>query len=213
MQIILVNDFYSPHLVGGAESVIRSLALGFLKRGHSVSVITAHIQGTQLEEMVEGIRVYRIGDFPEIQKSICLASGTTAMKPIQKMINEYEKLLHYITPDVIHFHNVWLLGPDLVKVSGFRKGVTFHDYWPFCLRRSLMRVGEKPCLSPGKIPCRLCQLRAPATIEGLDIINTDQRQKDKLNALTNFNFYTAPSQFAAQQITHFSNLKVQVVHN
>jgi glycosyltransferase involved in cell wall biosynthesis len=213
MRILLVNDFYTPFLVGGAESAVRSLALGFKEHGHTVFVITSHISGTDSVQIIEGINVYRIGNFPAFQRSLCLASGTTPMRSPRKMVNEFEELLQQVSPDVIHFHNVWLLGPELLKVSGYRKGVTFHDYWPFCLRRSLIRVNGKPCTRPEKISCRLCQLRAPATLKGLDILHTDQRQREIETALATCHFFTAPSQFAAQQISHFNRLKVQVIHN
>jgi glycosyltransferase involved in cell wall biosynthesis len=213
MRIVLVNDFYNPFQVGGAESAVRSLALGFKERGHSVFVITAHIDGTNSVQIIEGINVYRIGSFPAFRRSLRLASGTTPMRSPRKMINEFKELLQQVSPDVIHFHNVWLLGIEILKVSGYRKGITFHDYWPFCLRRSLIRVNGKPCSSPGKIPCRLCQLRAPATLKGLDILHTDQRQRELETALATCHFFTAPSQFAANQISNFNRLKVQVIHN
>jgi glycosyltransferase involved in cell wall biosynthesis len=189
------------------------LALGFQKRGHTVYIITARRQGTERDQTIEGIRVFRIGNFPAIQKSNRLSSGSTPMKPSKKVVNEFEELLRQISPDVIHFHNIWLLGPDLLRVCGYRKGVTFHDYWPFCLRRSLMRINEKPCPGPGRISCRLCQLRAPANLEGLDILHTDHRQSETLTSLSTCDFFTAPSQFASQQISLFSGLNVRILHN
>jgi glycosyltransferase involved in cell wall biosynthesis len=213
MRIILVNDFYSPFMIGGAESVVRSLAFGLQERGHTVIIITSHIQGTEQEQIVEGVQVYRIGNFPKINLSSRLASCPTPMKPSIQLVNEFENIVKNIAPDVIHFHNVWMLSPQLLYVAGYRKGVTFHDYWPFCLRRSLMRVNEKPCPKPGKLHCRLCQVVAASRLDELNILRTEHVQSDVTTALATCNFFTAPSQFAVQKISQFTGLNVRVVRN
>ena len=46
MKILFVCENYYPHF-GGAEVLFKSLAEGFSKKGHQVSVLTHRLKGTE----------------------------------------------------------------------------------------------------------------------------------------------------------------------
>ncbi|MEI2463274.1 glycosyltransferase, partial [Niallia taxi] len=58
MNILLVNTFYYPTIVGGAEISVQKLAEGLVKNGHKVSVLCT--DRTNNYEVINGVNVYRI---------------------------------------------------------------------------------------------------------------------------------------------------------
>ena len=213
MRILFVNDFYTPYLVGGAEIAVKQLALGLKAHGHDILVVTARIGNTKQEEISEGIKIYRMGYFPAFPKAIRLASGTSPGSPSTTVKNEFEKIIHSFSPDVIHFHNIWLLGPSLLQIPGCRKGITLHDYWPFCLRRSMLRVGGDPCPHPGFVACRLCRMRAPATIRSLDLLNIEKERNQIGDWIRRCDFRSTPSAFMAERLSRFLNVEAEIIPN
>ncbi len=213
MRISLINDFYIPHSIGGAESLVSVLAAALIHFGHKVQIITSRIGGMSEREIIEGVEVRRIGKFPNLSRSVRLASGSVYSDVDPIMMEEFKQVLKDFTPDVLHYHNVWLLGPKLLTVEGYRKGVTFHDYWPFCLRRSLMRINNHPCDGPNKFHCRLCQLRSTANLKALDLIHTDMRRNDLVRFLKTCDFFTGPSSFLANVVSKHTNNKVRTINN
>lgn len=213
MRILLVNDYFSPYMVGGAEVMVRVLAEGLAARDHQVMVVTARIQGTRTRERIDNIDVARIGSFPGWHQAVRLSSSTSAGPLSSQTINDFQIVLHAFRPDVVHFHNVWLLGPDIVGQGGYRKGVTLHDYWPVCVRRSMVRVNWGPCEGPGPVACRLCRLRAPSGLRSLNLITLESERAAHARRLMDCNFTTAPSQYLARRIEQTTGLRPSVLYN
>jgi D-inositol-3-phosphate glycosyltransferase len=62
MNVLFVCENYIPHY-GGAEVVFKNLAEGYVKRGHSVCLITHQLKGTKINEKMNGVFVKRIPSF------------------------------------------------------------------------------------------------------------------------------------------------------
>ena len=58
MRIAIICTLYPPYVLGGAEISTSLLAKGLANKGHEVTVITTG--NKQKEEIVDGIRVYRV---------------------------------------------------------------------------------------------------------------------------------------------------------
>lgn len=213
MRVLLANDFYAPHAVGGAEALVQGLAAGLRSRGHEVMVVTARISGTQAQERIHTIPVCRIGQFPGYRRSLALSSGTAPGRLSLSTAADFQAVTRAFRPDVVHFHNVWLLGPDILHLATGRKGVTLHDYWPICVRRSMMRTNWRSCSGPAPVACRLCRLRAPATWQSLNLLTLERERARHTGALESCDFTTAPSSFMAQSIARVSRRRPFVVYN
>ncbi len=63
MKILILNwrDIKNP-LSGGAEILTQELAAGFVKKGHTVTQISAKFPDAKEEEMIDGVRIIRTGD-------------------------------------------------------------------------------------------------------------------------------------------------------
>src|SRR5207245_329359 len=77
-----------------------------------------------------------------------LSSGTAPGPLASQTASDFQAAVAAFRPDVVHFHNIWLLGPAIVNLAPGRKGLTLHDYWPICLRRTMIRVNRQPCPGP-----------------------------------------------------------------
>jgi glycosyltransferase involved in cell wall biosynthesis len=212
-RVMLVNDFYAPHMVGGAETVVRELAMGLQAHGHDVAVVTARIAGLPSSEIIGGIPVFRIGRFPGSRRTIWLASGTAPGRLSESTRSDFRAVTATFRPDVTHFHNVWLLGPACVHLASNRKGITIHDYWPVCVRRTLVRASRTPCPGPEPVACRLCRLRAPATWRSFDLLGIESERASHTEALASCDFVTAPSQYTAARIGVSNRYFPSVVYN
>jgi len=62
MRILFICENYLPHY-GGAEVLFKNLAERYVQQGHTVSVLTHQMRGTVREEVIKGVRVYRVPSF------------------------------------------------------------------------------------------------------------------------------------------------------
>lgn len=71
----------------------------------------------------------------------------SAERTLNQVVTEYR-------PDVIHFHNISLLGYRVLRKLGRQLYVmTAHDYWPICPRGDLMKFGRSTCVEKACLSC------------------------------------------------------------
>lgn len=72
----------------------------------------------------------------------------------------FVQLLERVQPDLVHFHDLSLLGASLIGVAqdkGIRTVVTLHDHWFICPRFFLVRSDLSQCDGPNEgTRCRIC---------------------------------------------------------
>lgn len=93
MKILHVGKYYFPYH-GGIETVVRSLAEGFVDRGDEVTVLCSHPgTGGPIDEWIHGVRVVRT---PTL--------GTLASQPVSPLLPvSIERLAR--SHDVVHVHS------------------------------------------------------------------------------------------------------------
>jgi glycosyltransferase involved in cell wall biosynthesis len=69
MKILILNYEFPP-LGGGSSPVSLEIAKGYVKRGHSVDVVTMRFKGLPENEVIDGISVYRVKCI-RMRKDIC----------------------------------------------------------------------------------------------------------------------------------------------
>jgi glycosyltransferase involved in cell wall biosynthesis len=154
LSVLLVSNFYPPHVVGGAELVARRQALGLASRGHKVQVLAGSVSASQddrasLErEQADGLQVYRL-PLRSLDTSDSFFWPSAAMRLRSIMATERF--------DVVHFHNVIGLGANLIPeaaATGAAVFVTLHDYWGLCFKQTLLRDDGSLCPDTGA--CHEC---------------------------------------------------------
>jgi len=156
------TTFYPPHHFGGDATFVERLAHALARRGHRVDVICNVDAYRMLRPGVEpeitpdpeGIRVHRLES--RFGNWSCLATQQTGRPLVYG--RQIRRILADTKPDVIHFHNVSLVGgPGLLAYGEAIKLYTAHEHWLVCPTHILWRHGREPC--PQR-QCLRCVLRA-----------------------------------------------------
>ena len=161
MKILIINSFYYPNLIGGAEHSVKNLAETLMKRGHEVNILCTGEEDN--ESYIEGVKVYRIKnvniksalEYMEsnnnklsklIYRTLDLY-GHTNYKKIQDIINK-------VKPDIAHVNNFPGFGLNLFKqLSQNNIPIVFtaRDYYSVCMNAKLINSNGNICDSTSKL--------------------------------------------------------------
>lgn len=182
MRIVIICTLYPPYVLGGAEISTSLLAKGLTNEGHEVTVITTG--NKQKEEIVDGIRVYRVKNkniywrYPQRDKHII-------RKSIWHLIDIYniaykktiKELLCHIKPDIVHTGNLCGLSTIVWSIAKSLKIPIVHtlrDYYLLCPQQTMIR-GNTSCSKQ----CSICKTYS--------IIKKNMSQKvDAVVGISNF---------------------------
>ncbi len=122
MNILLVNTFYYPTIVGGAEISVQKLAEGLVRNGHKVSVICSDKRDNH--EIINGVSVFRL-KIKNMYTPLDSQEQNFIKKGIYRIIDlynifNYKSLLDIfekVKPDVIHTNNTYGISPVIWSVS------------------------------------------------------------------------------------------------
>ena len=157
MRILMVAQFYVP-IVGGEERVVETLSTALARRGHQVALATLWHPDLPEEEVVDGVRVYRLhstmerlaGAFRDPERRHAPPAPDPGAARALARIVECER------PDVVHAHN-WLVH-SLPRRLGVPLVLSLHDFSLVCANKRLMR-GDARCDGPGLVKCLACATR------------------------------------------------------
>lgn len=162
LRFAMVTTFYPPFHFGGDGAYVRRLTHALARRGHRVDVLhdadafrILH-EGADPEPLEEppGVTVHRFES--RVPGLSCLATQQLGLPLVHG--RRIRALLEQPDIDVIHFHNVSLIGgPGVLGYGDAIKLYTAHEHWLVCPSHILWRHGREPC--PGR-ECLRCVLRA-----------------------------------------------------
>ena len=169
LNFLHLTTFYPPYSFGGDAMYIYRLAHALGDEGHHVDVV----------HCVDSFRMLNGGDpvrqFPEHPrvKRHGVESGYGWISPFVThqtgfpffKIGLIRELIANRAYDVIHFHNISLLGPQVLQLSaGSAKSIklyTTHEHWLICPMHVLWRYDQKACDKPTCTRCVLASKRPP----------------------------------------------------
>lgn len=165
MKILFVNTLYTPHLVGGAERFVQSLAEDLVRVGHDAVVVSTTPQRGNRVRRVDGVKVYYIG-LKNLYWPFGDKENYTVLKPLAHALDTYHpwmagevaRILEAEQPDLVHTNNL-----QGFSVSAWRRVKqlhlplvhTLHDHYLLCPRGTMFRHG-KNC----ETRCAECRLYA-----------------------------------------------------
>lgn len=158
----MVTTFYPPESFGGDGIYVERLSRALLSRGHRVRVIACHDayracggRAEVFDDPADGPRVTR------------LASPLGALSPLATHVTggpigktrRIQEVLAQESPDVIHFHNVSLVGGPGVLALGSApvKLYTLHEHWLLCPTHVFWKDRRRLC---DVKTCFSCQIRS-----------------------------------------------------
>ena len=158
----MVTTFYPPENFGGDGIFVERLARGLLRRGHRVTVITCHDayavcggEPVAQEPSITGPEVIRLrSPFGPISPLATQLTGRPYFKT-----RVLEEALAPGRFDVVHFHNISLVGgPGVLAFGGPAvKLATLHEHWLLCPTHVFWKEKRKLC---DEKACFTCQIRS-----------------------------------------------------
>jgi glycosyltransferase involved in cell wall biosynthesis len=176
---------------------IYRLAHALADQGHHVDVVhcvdSYHLlhpgePEVRFEEHPNVVRHELRSPFGSFSPFLTQQTGRPWLK--QKTIGEVLRSRNF---DVIHFHNISLLGPEILSVvSGNDRAVkmyTTHEHWLICPTHVLWKFNREPCREPQCLPCTLLAKRPPQLWRYTGLLERMSSHVDQ---------FVAPSRFTAK---------------
>ncbi len=156
----MVTTFYPPYHFGGDGVFVYRLAEALAERGHSVDVIHS-VDAYRLQHPKEPERSFAHHANirrHELKTTTPKLSALTAHQTGAPGV--YTRELRQLLGrdyDVIHYHNISLMGgPSVLRFGSALKLYTAHEYWLVCPTHVLFKFNEVACV---KKQCLLCTLK------------------------------------------------------
>lgn len=187
MTFCMLTTFFGPHSFGGDAAFVDRLSRALARRGHQVHVIYCR----DAFEISRGDQSPRDYDPPGGVTIHPLASPFGRLSPLAThqtgrpllKARAIRRLFDEIRPDVVHFHNLSLIGgPGLLTlpVPGAIKLMTTHEHWLVCPLHVLWKRDREICESPECMRCCLAAGKPPQLWRVTGLRDRALRQLDAL---------------------------------
>ena len=186
MKFCMVTTFFGGHSFGGDAAYVDRLARALLRRGHEVHVVHC----VDAFNAVRGNHPLRPYEPPEGLQIHALESRFGTLSPIATQATgqplfkaeKLRELIEAVDVDVVHFHNISLVGgPGVLEMGrGSVKIMTAHEHWLICPMHLLWKYDRRPCEKPDCFTCTLAGRRPPQLWRQTDAIPRGLRELDAL---------------------------------
>ena len=194
MRFCMVTTFYPPYHFGGDAIFVHQLSNELANRGHTVEVV--HCRDAY-QFLSGGSPAASYQDHPNVTVHGLKSSGGW-LSPIVTQQTGRPGLkaaqLNAILEkpfDVIHFHNISLVGgPDVLRYGRAAKFYTLHEYWLVCPTHMLFKFGREVCTKPSCLACTVMHGRPPQMWRYTRLID---------EAVEHIDLFIAPSRFTLEK--------------
>ena len=168
LRILHLTTFYPPYSFGGDAMYVYRLSHALADEGHEVDVVHCvdayHLLHPREPELAfaphPGVRVHALrSGYGWLSPVVSHQTGRPGLKA-----RAIRAIFETADPDVVHYHNVSLLGPTVLTTSPESRALrlfTAHDHWLVCPTHVLWKLGRQPCDTPACLPCTLRTGRPP----------------------------------------------------
>lgn len=161
----MVTTFYPPYHFGGDGVFVYRLAEALAEAGHSVDVVHS-IDAYRLHHPEEPESAFP--SHPNVTRHGLDSGGFWSPLAAHQLgrPGAYAERLRAVleggNPDVIHFHNVSLMGaPGVLRLGRAPKLYTTHEYWLVCPTHVLFAFDREACTERRCLACTLAYRRPP----------------------------------------------------
>jgi len=186
LKFCMVTTFFGAHSFGGDAAYVDRLARALCHGGHEVHVFHC----ADAFNAVRGRHPLRPYTPPPGLHVHRLESGFGALSPLATQVTgrpyfKAEALraaLDAVDTDVVHFHNISLIGGPGVLHMGRHavRIMTAHEHWLICPMHLLWKFGRRACDSDACLRCILAGRRPPQAWRYTGAIDRGLRQLDAL---------------------------------
>jgi glycosyltransferase involved in cell wall biosynthesis len=161
----MITTFYPPHAFGGDGRFVRDLSEALAARGHEVDVV--YLRDAYPARSIDAtdprpprsprLRVHALKS--RAGRLALVAAHQTGFPLL--MSRALERHLDRTNFDVVHFHNISLFGPAVLRYGRGVTLLTLHEHWLLCEAHTLFRMNKAPCERPTCVRCALAYGRPP----------------------------------------------------
>jgi glycosyltransferase involved in cell wall biosynthesis len=196
LNFLHLTTFYPPFSFGGDAMYIYRLSHALGEEGHQVDVIhcidSYHLQhpGEPEIRFKEHPNVKRHGLQSKYGWLSPLLTHQTGFPILKREV--IDQVLASKAYDVIHFHNISLLGPGIMAIESKNsqpvKMYTTHEHWLVCPTHVLWKFNSRACEKPECLRCTLMAKRPPQLWRYYGLLERMSRHVDR---------FVSPSRFTA----------------
>lgn len=183
LRFCMITTFYPPYSFGGDAVFVQRLAGALGRRGHEVDVIHCRDSYRSLagrhepppEPTQPGVTVHGLES--RVGRLSPLATQQTGQPWFKR--RRIEAILRARQPEVIHYHNISLVGgPGVLALGAAIKLYTLHEHWLVCPTHVLFKFKREPCREKECLRCQLSYRRPPQWWRYTDLLSRAVRQVD-----------------------------------
>lgn len=165
MRFLMLTTFYPPYSFGGDAIYVERLSRELARRGHEVDVVHC----VDAYESLTSERPSPPGDQPPGLTVYPMRSGVGVLSPLltQQTGRGFFKrgfireLVHERGYDVVHCHNMSLIGLDVLDSVEGVVLYTTHEHWLVCPTHILWRNNREVCTRQTCFTCQIVSKRPP----------------------------------------------------
>jgi glycosyltransferase involved in cell wall biosynthesis len=187
LKFCMVTTFFGSHSFGGDAAFVDRLSRTLSRHGHEVHVIHC----CDAFEIARGDQTPRPYEPPPGVIIHSLRSPLGVLSPLATQQTGYpwfklrpiRRLIAAIQPDVLHFHNLSLIGgPGLLGIAapGAVKFMTAHEHWLVCPLHVLWKYDQTVCETQECLRCSLRARRPPQLWRKTRLMERSLRHLDAL---------------------------------
>jgi len=191
LRFCMVSTYYPPYSYGGDGITLQRLCRALVRAGHEVTVVHDADAYTSLgrpeprcQPANDGVRVVTL------RSVLGMASLLLTYELGRPVVHgaRIAELLREGRFDVVHFHNVSLVGgPGLFALArGSATIYTAHEHWLVCPTHVLWRHRREPCTGRECVRCSLSYGRPPQLWRGTGLLERSLADVDTFIALSEF---------------------------
>jgi len=207
LRFLFTSSFYPPYHVGGDAVHVRYLAEELANRGHEVHVLHSldayrlkRREILQEDQASSAVKLHAVSTPFSLSAYSAFAFGGS-----HTITRRLRTLIEQIRPDVVHHHNVSLLGYGVLKKRGdYLNLYTAHDYWLICPQSNLLQRGLRVCETGNCIFCGLPNKKPPQLWR---YSSGFKRAVDDIDVLI------APSEYLRQRMDHAFRVRTVTIRN
>lgn len=207
LTFLFTSSFYPPYHIGGDAIHVKYLTEELVKKGHEVHVMHSLDAYTIKRGKLPGKRDHNKVVVHTLKSPLGrldpLITYTLGNSPfVQK---EFSKILKDVSPDVVHHHNLSLLGYSMLRKQGkYLSLYTAHDYWFICQTNNLLKNKKRICDKKSCFSCALISGRPPQFWRYFQGFK---------NAINSIDLLIAPSDYMRKRILEEIDLNSTTIPN
>jgi glycosyltransferase involved in cell wall biosynthesis len=203
MRFCHLTTFFPPYHFGGDATYVADLANALASAGHEVTVVHC----ADSFELLHGSAAPAPYPLHPAVRVHTLRSRWGRLSPILSYFTGHPgpkapALARILSQgfDVVHWHNLSLIGPAALTMARGIQLYTFHEYWLFCPTSILFRYGREVCTRRTCFRCLLAHKRPPPLWRATGLLGRWLRRIDGFLAYSRF----------SQKLIADSPLRIQV---